>query len=552
MHNTMKYVKWIFGSIFILIFSFICFLAILFWQADMGVPTIEADVAGLQKQNADGYTFCQGGMLRKNEFGLWEIRLEGSPEQIGSAQGLLARELLYYQESVFVRQIREIIPSDSYLRILRLFTIIFNRNFGNLVPEEFRREIYALSLFCTDEFNQIGTPYERQLNYHAAHDIGHTMQDYMLVGCSSFAAWNTASADSTLIVGRNFDFYVGDEFAENKLISFVKPDQGYRYVSIGWAGMIGVLSGMNEKGITITLNAAKGIPPLTGALPISLLAREILQYAATVDEAYQIAQSRKTFVSESLLIGSASEKKAVLIEKTPQKIALYESPDDWLVSTNHYQSETFRNDPTNLENIETSDSKYRFDRMTELLNNAFPLTVVKSADILRNRAGLYNRYIGLANEKAINQSIAHHSVIFNPDHLQMWVSTAPWQDGAYICYDLNKIFGLTDFASPIHEQALTIPADSIFLKYYYPQVCHYRASCGQIKKAIQNGETLNSDFIAAFIRSNPNHYYVYTLLGDYFDSRAEKEQAHYYWTRAVECEVPSLRELNHLNKKLKR
>jgi hypothetical protein len=49
------------------------------------------------------------------------------------------------------------------------------------VPEEFRDEIYGISLSCTHEYDFIGTPYERQLNYHSAHDLGHAMHDYMLV-----------------------------------------------------------------------------------------------------------------------------------------------------------------------------------------------------------------------------------------------------------------------------------------------------------------------------------------------------------------------------------
>ena len=143
-----------------------------------------------------------------------------------------------YQEDVFIDQIREIIPSDKYLSFLRTFIIIFNRNLGEYIPLEYRNEIVALSEFCTDEYNMIGSPYERQLNYHAAHDIGHTMQQYMLVGCSSFATW-----DDELIVGRNFDFYVGDNFAKNKVITFATPTKGLRYVSIGWAAMVGVYPG---------------------------------------------------------------------------------------------------------------------------------------------------------------------------------------------------------------------------------------------------------------------------------------------------------------------
>ena len=48
------------------------------------------------------------------------------------------------------------------------------------------RDLWHLPLLH-HEYDFIGTPYERQLNYHSAHDLGHAMQDYMLVGCSSFA-----------------------------------------------------------------------------------------------------------------------------------------------------------------------------------------------------------------------------------------------------------------------------------------------------------------------------------------------------------------------------
>ena len=249
------------------------FLWGLYLTADMEPPAMTVDTAAYRVADHGGYTSCRGSFLRHNRYGLWELYTAGSPEESGAAAGALTAGLMRYQEQVFVDQIRQFIPSDGYLKFLRGLIVIFNRNLGRHVPEEYRREIYARSLYCSHDFDAIGTPYERQLNYHAAHDIGHAMSQYMLVGCSSFAAWGGASDDGKPVVGRNFDFYMGDDFTRNKIVTFCRPQAGHPFASIGWAGMIGVLSGMNSEGLTVTINAAKGPVPLASATPISILAR---------------------------------------------------------------------------------------------------------------------------------------------------------------------------------------------------------------------------------------------------------------------------------------
>src|SRR5690606_30708774 len=161
-------------------------------------------------------------------------------------------------------------------------------------------------------------------NYHAAHDIGHALQNMMLVGCTSFGAWGGRSADGSMILGRNFDFWVGDQFAENKIVAFYAPDKGHKFMFVTWGGFTGVGSGMNDAGLTVTINAAKSKIPFGAATPVSLVAREILQYAGNLQEAVSIAQRKKMFVSESFLVGSAADGKAIVLEKTPEKLAVYD------------------------------------------------------------------------------------------------------------------------------------------------------------------------------------------------------------------------------------
>ena len=277
MHKILKKtIKYTACGIGVLLLAIILFVSILYFSADMLTPDYTPKANGELVQT-DSLREYAGNYLRQSNSGLWELKVSGDAFQRGEAIGKLSSDLLYYQEKVFVDQIREIVPSDNYLKFLRFFIVLFNRNLGKNVPEEFRDEIYGISLSCTHEYDFIGTPYERQLNYHSAHDLGHAMQDYMLVGCSSFATWGENSADSSLIIGRNFDFYMGDKFAHNKLVSFYQPEQGYKFASVGWPGMIGVLSGMNETGLTVTINAAKSDMPTASATPISILTREILE-----------------------------------------------------------------------------------------------------------------------------------------------------------------------------------------------------------------------------------------------------------------------------------
>ena len=570
MHKTIKkifkYTSCVLLSLLVILIAGVCYL---YFSADMRTPKHEPGIIMTKVSHAGTTTmvpaevlyndtldlrYYDGNFLRHSESGLWELFVKGDAFQRGEAIGKLSSDLLHYQEKVFVDQIREIVPSDSYLKFLRFFIVLFNRHLGENVLEEYRDEIYGISLSCTHEYDFIGTPYERQLNYHSAHDLGHAMQDYMLVGCSSFATWGTQSADSSLLIGRNFDFYVGDAFAENKQVAFYVPEQGYRFASVGWPGMIGVLSGMNETGLTVTINAAKSAVPTGSATPISILTREILQYAATIDEAFAIAKKRETFVSESILIGSAKDGKAAIIEKSPEKTVLFTGKEaNRLICTNHYQSEEFSKDERNMENIRTSDSPYRFARLTELINEDLPIDVSKAASILRDHKGLQNTDLGLANEMAINQFIAHHSVIFQPEKRLMWVSTSPWQCGKYVAYDLNKIFKDTiNWQHEIYSSNLTIPEDKFIDTPEFQHLLTYKKLTPLLLKKIRKKEQIEESVLKTYQASNPSLYYVYEVIGDYYEAMQQPQQAIAYWQQALKKSIPKLQEKERIQQKIQK
>jgi isopenicillin-N N-acyltransferase-like protein len=475
--------------------------------------------------------------LRKNEFGLWEMYLEGEPFEMGVINGKLTKELIYAQESAFVEKIREMIPSDGYLRFLKYFIRFFNRDIDEYILPEYKEEIYGISFSASDEFEFIGSNYHRMLNYHGAHDIGHALQDLMLVGCTSFAA-NMGSADSSMILGRNFDFYISDAFAKDKIVCFVNPSKGHRFAYVTWASFIGVVSGMNDQGLTVTINAGESDIPFSAATPISLLAREILQYAGNLEEAISIAGKRKIFVSESLLIGSAADNRAIIIEKSPSKMGVYETGNEWLVCANHFQSEVFDNNDQDERVIPGSVSAYRQERAEELLGKNDTITFLRAAEILRDRRGLHGRLIGMGNEKAMAQMISHHSVIMEPLRRWLWVSTAPYQFGPYLAYNLDTIFKHPFMPSGEgrYDTSLTIPADPFIYTEDFSKFVTYRRMKEKIRTATEEKKALPESEIEAFVGLNPEYYEGYVLAGDYFGAMGNGDLSKYYYRKAMEKE----------------
>ena len=504
---------------------------------------------------SEGFRKFNGNWYRQNKFGLWEAYLEGKPFERGTIFGVLAKEQVVFQEQSFVAQIRKLVPSEWFLNTLKYGVVWFNRNLDDHVTEEYQKEIYGVSRSFSDDYDFIGDKYSRILNYHAAHDIGHALQDLSIVGCTSFAVWNQYSSDSSLVIGRNFDFYMGDDFAKEKLILFMNPDSGYAFASVTWAGFMGVVSGMNEHGLTVTLNAAKSSIPNGAKNPISLLAREILQYARTIDEAYAIAESCETFVSESILIGSAEDHGAAIIEKSPNRIDIFHPADSRLTCSNHYQSATFDEDLVNIKNMEESDSEYRFDRMNQLLEQNFPINPTKSVDILRNQKGLDEAELGMGNPKAINQLLAHHGIVFQPERRLLWISTNPFQLGEFLCYDLNEVFSEVEQiekGQTLVIDSLSFAEDAFIHSEEYKQFLRYKELKNRLFDFVVLGKDIEWDesLELEFKNSNPESYITYFMLGDYYLEQGEKQKAASYYEMSLSKEVASEQERNKIKQNL--
>ena len=532
------------------ILIFLIIGAIYLVQVTKVPPPKPADMSSLKLQrtdHGDGFYTLKNNWFRHSKSGLYELYVEGEPFERGVINGKLTEELVVRQEDHFAEQITKMVPSKFKRNFLKYLIGFFNRNLDKNVTEEYREEIYGVSESASPKYQYLGTNYQRILNYHAAHDIGHAVQNLALVGCTSFGTWGSMSADSTMIIGRNFDFYVGDKFAEDKIVAFFNPTKGHKFMTVTWGGFVGAVSGMNDQGLSVTINAAKSDLPTGSATPVSIVTREILQYAKNIQEAIAIAKSRKMFVSESFLVASAADNKAVIIEKTPEELDVYDPQKEFIVCANHFQSKVLGKSKMNVEQESESASPYRYKRLMQLLDANGKNTVQKTVNILRDQKGLNGANIGIGNEKAINQLIAHHSIVFEPKKLIVWVSTSPWQLGQYVAYDLNKIFALKGMKEnkEIADSSLTIAADSFLLTPAFKSFELFR----NIKQQIMDGSKVNT---ANLVASNPEFYNAYLLAGDYLYKQKEYAAALQNYNLALTKVIATKKEEDHIKEQIKK
>ena len=157
-------------------------------------PPMVADLSYLDTerlQYGENTYFVGNNWLRKSESGLWEMYIEGDPFERGVAFGKLTEELLLYQESAFFEMISELIPNPMLTSSFSNTSLHGStETWGKIFPMNSRLKFMAPHSPALPIYDFIGTGYQRQLNYHAAHDIGHALTGIGMVGCTSFSCWD--------------------------------------------------------------------------------------------------------------------------------------------------------------------------------------------------------------------------------------------------------------------------------------------------------------------------------------------------------------------------
>ncbi|WP_281616173.1 C45 family peptidase [Flammeovirga sp. SubArs3] len=524
------------GIAFLLLF----FILIVWVQSWLFIPTPKINNTDITQYPVDTldeqHLMLHKNFINKNEGGLWELYTEGSPFDIGYSTGVLAKELLDRHEEAYIKKITEKSPIKNKYAI-RAIKSMYNRHLDNRILPEYCEEMYGLSKSANPKYNAYGSAYQRILNYHSLYDIERNFDEVEVNSSIGFVLTGNKTYESNILVGRNFEFEVHPDFQKEKLIHFVKPLEGFKFASITWGGFVGTVSGMNEMGLTVSTNPVESDIPTKATMPMSLITREILQYAMTVEEAFNIALTKEAYVSETILVASAFDSTAIIIEKTPDGIDSIQMRTNELIATNHLQTEKLRE---NRVYDPTYASYYKSIRIQELINNKEKFTVPDIASILRDTKGFENTTIGLGNKKSINSLNLHHSVIFKPNTREMWVSADHRQLDQFICYNLDSVFIEAYNYPPKPTLASSnkyIPRDHIKDSQEYRNYQSFQTFAQLIEDWTPDLPRFQDKELLHFRRLNPDSYLTYELLGDYFAKMNDWDMAQVYYKIALDKEV---------------
>jgi hypothetical protein len=234
-----------------------------------------------------------------------------------------------------------------------------------------------------------------------------------------------------------------------------------------------------------------------------------LQHARDIAEATDIIRRRQVFVSALFLVGSRKDGRFVVIEKTPEQLAVRE-PDgqQCLVCANHYLTPALKGDAVNQQFKRVDTSVSRFDRMQELLQgSAGVLDPAQCATLLRDRRLPGGQFPGNGHRSSLNPLIATHAVIMDLTSGIFWAAATPHQLGRFVAFNLNN-----------PEEALpdrTIPEDPMLSSGEYQR---YLAAQARLKEGWRALRKRNYDKAAECARQaekdNPGFYRNSWLLAE--------------------------------------
>ena len=368
--------------------------------------------------------------------GIWLARLDGSPEAIGFQHAKLLYPEMVRVEARMLESFKKIVPLAPIRTLIKDLALLRYNKIEQSYDGLARRELAAQAVgFQPDPFSGFLPTYQRYLNLAALYDVSLSFEYSPLIGCTTFVGKDQENQNG--ILARNFDFETDDIFDTEKVVFVVSQPQKKSFISVAWPGMVGVVSGMNEEGVSLVVHGARAGEPRTVGVPVLIGLRRALEAANNSEEAVAILSAQEVMVSHIIVVNDPSGDARV-IERVPGQAAHIRKLAKRSVITNHLEGPSAA-DAKNLRVRHDSSTLARRARGDELVSSSTPSTALEFSRWLRDKRGLGGSPLERGDRNAIDADIATHGVVFETQARRVWVSSGPHLNGSFIEFDLNQL-----------------------------------------------------------------------------------------------------------------
>ena len=236
--------------------------------------------------------------------------------------------------------------------------------------------------------------------------------------CSGVAVRGKATLDGKVLHARVLDYMRDIRLQDAAVLMVFMPEGRHPWVSQGYSGFIGTVTAMNAEGLAVGEMGGRGQGDWDG-MPMSFLLREVVERAATVDEALDI------------------------IRRTPRTCEYY-----YVVSDKSRAIAAVHCDARQMTVLRPGQQHPRLPRVPD---DAVMISGPGRAEVLSQR--LHQQY-GKIDPAALIEIIKRpvamnsnlHDAVFSPETLDLWIADAgrntPACDEPYSHFNLNELLRL--------------------------------------------------------------------------------------------------------------
>ncbi len=285
-----------------------------------------ASTAGAQPFRFPEGSHGKGELWYRN--GLPVLCVAGTPEEIGEQVGVLAlgpaQRILGYP--------RELLQ-HVHLGLLWWPLVMAGDRMVERFPADYRAELEA-------SVRAAQVPREPVV-------AGNTLFDLKKVlACSALLVEPERSATGGPLLGRNLDYPPLGYVHHYSLVTVYKPCRAkHAFVAVGFPGMVGCLSGMNDAGLALSIlevfQVKVGRKRYDGdGTPYALCYRRLLEECSTIDEAVALLEGMERTSITNLAV--ADRTGIAVLEVTPRQVIVRRPCQGVCICTNHFCTDPLR------------------------------------------------------------------------------------------------------------------------------------------------------------------------------------------------------------------